>query len=89
MPLSACFFHLSQSVYRKIQAEGLQVHYNDPADDFIGKYTHMILALAFVPLDDVSAAFTLLKNDAPLKLVNFLDYFNLNYVNGRRAQCIK
>lgn len=86
VPIAACFFHLSQSMYRKIQSEGLQVQYNDPNDDTIRKYTHMILALAFVPLEDVLDAFATLENDAPDELLNIFDYFNLNYVNGRRAQ---
>jgi len=28
----SCFFHLGQSMYRKIQREGLQEAYNDPLD---------------------------------------------------------
>jgi len=30
--VSCCFFHLGQSLYRRIQAEGLQEEYNDPED---------------------------------------------------------
>ena len=50
VPIRCCFFHLGQSLYRKIQDKGLQVAYNDLKDRTIKEYTRMILALAYVPL---------------------------------------
>ena len=32
VPITCCFFHLDQSLYRKIQSEGLQEACNDPND---------------------------------------------------------
>jgi len=32
VPISCCYFHLGQSLYQKIQDEGLQVAYNDVED---------------------------------------------------------
>lgn len=83
VPVTCCFFHLGQSVYRKIQSEGLQQAYNDPLDRAIKMYTHMMLALAYVPVDDVLHCFTLLKDDAPDDFIPILDYFEQNYVLGR------
>ena len=42
-----CFFHLSQSVYRKLQSPGLQSEYHNDLD--FALTTRMLPALAFVP----------------------------------------
>lgn len=49
--VKACLFHLSQSVYRHVQSEGLQKKYAEDAD--IRDGVHMLCALAFVPVEDV------------------------------------
>ena len=47
-----CFFHFAQSLYRKIQAEGLQQHYsNDPG---FSLQLRMLAAIAMVPQDEAS-----------------------------------
>ncbi|KAL6953037.1 hypothetical protein U1Q18_051221, partial [Sarracenia purpurea var. burkii] len=48
-----CFFHLGQAVYRRIQDEGLATQYNNEEDRELKTYTHMMLALAYVPVGDV------------------------------------
>ena len=81
--MKCCFFHLAQAVYRRIQDEGLQVKYNDSKDRRIKRYTHMLVALAFVPLDDVKETFALLKSN--MREADFqpiLKYFDKTYVNG-------
>lgn len=49
-PVSSFFFHLGQSVYRKIQAKGLQQQYNNPANRTVKILTHMLLALSYIPI---------------------------------------
>ena len=44
-------------IYRKIQAEGLQEAYNNTDNRSIKKFSHMLLGLAFIPIDDVKEAF--------------------------------
>ncbi|KAE9523275.1 hypothetical protein AGLY_016223 [Aphis glycines] len=56
--------------------------YNDPDDRSLKMYSHMMLALAFVPLAEVPRIFSLLKNDAPEDLLPILEYFEKNYVVG-------
>ncbi|KAJ4432574.1 hypothetical protein ANN_21197 [Periplaneta americana] len=49
--INCCFFHLSQSVYRRVQAEDLQQRYSDPDDRQLKMSIHnMFLALAFIPM---------------------------------------
>lgn len=83
VPTSGCFFHLGQSAYRRIQTEGLQRAYTDENDRSLKTFLHTVLALAFVPVADVPAAFQLLRNRCPPCAVGFMDYFDSTYVRGR------
>ena len=77
--LNGCFFHLSQSFYRKIQQLGLQKKYGSDAS-FANK-CKMIPAMAFIPLDEVEPVFEELKShlsDDGFK--ELLSYFEINYV---------
>ena len=85
--IKCCFFHLGQSLYRRIQETGLQVQYRDENDRRIKNYTHILLAVAFVPVDDVPTAFNLLRGtwrEDDFKPV--LDYFGKTYVHGVPAK---
>lgn len=85
--ISCCFFHLGQSVYRRVQKEGLQEAYNNPEDRTLKVKTHMLLALAFVPVPDVPATFRLLKNAWPeANFKPIMTYFDSTYVNGIPAR---
>jgi len=55
--IRCCFFHLGQSVYRKVQSEGLQAQYNDANDRTLKEAVHMMLSLAFVPEEEVAQNF--------------------------------
>ena len=83
--LRLCFFHLKQTLYRKIQEFGLQRAYNDPNDDTIRQYTHMLAALTYVPVHDVVNVFRELKEDAPEEMAQLFKYFEENYVSGIRG----
>lgn len=84
--VSCCLFHLGQSIYRKIQEEGLQRAYRDPEDLDIKKASHMMLSLAFVPVDSVKNSFSKFKTNAPEDLKPVVSYFDETYVNGKRAK---
>lgn len=81
--VSCCYFHLGQSLYRRVQAEGLQGAYRDPDNHSVRRFIHMVLALAFVPEDDVAETFDLLAAQAPEEVEPILDYFQNTYVTGR------
>ena len=80
MNLLACFFHLKQTVFRRVQAEGLQAAYNDPDDRSIKEAAQMICALAFVPVEDVEKAFDIFVDRAPEAFMEVADYFEKTYV---------
>ena len=81
-----CFFHLGQSLYRRVQSEGLQAQYNDPNDRSLKDAVHMMLSLAFVPTADVPRSFEVLYDDIPDDLVGVATNFDEYYVNGRRGR---
>lgn len=78
--IQGCFYHLTQSTWRHIQAEGLQTQYTNDEDtrNFVG----MIDGLAFLPVDSVSEGMRVLKEVVPEELTGLLDYFDSNYVSG-------
>lgn len=87
--VSCCFFHLGQSMYRKIQATGLQQAYQDADNEQVRTQAHMILALAFVPVADVPSVFRKLSESAIPDLLPVMKYFEETYIGikaqGRRA----
>lgn len=85
-PVNCCMFHLGQAVYRRVQAEGLQAAYNNPEDRNLKTFTHMMLAVAYVPLEDVLRVFNLLRDRCPEDFLPVLEYFARTYVHGIPAR---
>jgi hypothetical protein len=77
-----CLFHLGQSLWRRIQNEGLSNLYRD--DENIKLYSKMLIALSFVPPEDVGSAFDELNDSRPDNLQNVYDYWEDNYVGRLR-----
>ena len=49
--VQGCFFHLTQSTWRKVQTLGLTTRYKD--DDDVKQFCGMMDALAFLPINDL------------------------------------
>ena len=79
-----CFYHLSQSIWRKIQALGLTHRYEN--DNEFRLFCGHIDALAFLPLDQVSEGMDYLKDNLPEAAEELLHYFDSNYVSGQLRQ---
>lgn len=76
--IRACFFHLSQSVFRHVQSEGLQSLYNNEDDPQIRDATRQMCALAFVPVQHVKRVFGLFEAAAPQVLSPVIQYFSVS-----------
>ncbi|GBC10926.2 hypothetical protein GLOIN_2v1446576 [Rhizophagus irregularis DAOM 181602=DAOM 197198] len=80
-----CHFHLSQSVYHKVQAFGLASQYAN--DENISLFVKHIPALAFLPCDNIPAAFDELRSnmppDMPPEVNELLDWFEIYYVHRK------
>lgn len=75
--VKGCLFHLGQAIYRNVQAKGLQTMYQN--DEACEEFVKMVIALAYVPVEDVKYAFNQLKKeqfyrDNKAKLSPLLDY---------------
>ncbi|KAL8571375.1 hypothetical protein ACOMHN_020367 [Nucella lapillus] len=78
-----CFYHLSQSTWRKIQELGLAPRYH--ADQEFRLFCGMMDGLAFLPLNDVQEGMAFLRINLPQypPEVEDLNYFDQTYVSGR------
>ena len=82
-----CFFHLSQSIRRKIQDLGLRVTYTD--DEDIRLYCRMNASLALFPPEKITGHFEELQKDMSerdmdQRLGELYDYFEDNYIGRLR-----
>ncbi|KAB0801058.1 hypothetical protein PPYR_05412 [Photinus pyralis] len=87
---TGCFFHLSQSVWRKVQNEGLKARYQN--DHEFSRWIRMIPSLAFLPPDRVTQSFEDLLDDPdfPQEALPIANYFEDTYIGrinrrGRQA----
>lgn len=85
--VTGCYFHLTQSVLRKVNEIGLKSKYEDDIE--VRCYIRCLPALAFVPTDDVIEAFEILVDTMPPN-IDHLDelttYFEHSYIRGRRQR---
>ena len=79
-----CFYHLTQNVYRKVQAEGLQTAYCENPE--LATQVRMLMAIAFVPLTDVVSAFEAVQEAALPEITPIVDYFEDTYVGRMRRR---
>ncbi|XP_051157418.1 uncharacterized protein LOC127279226 [Leptopilina boulardi] len=77
-----CYFHLSQSWFRKIQELGLVVDYKNN-DSAIGEWLRVCFGLMFLDPQEVKHCFTFdLLSCIPLddRVIKFADYLTSNYI---------
>jgi hypothetical protein len=82
-----CHFHLAQSIYRRVQMSGLSSRYGN--DENFSLLIRHIPALAFLPPDDIPAAFDQLKNNIPVEANGVVQWFEDNYVYGRIRRVLR
>ncbi|KAJ4449346.1 hypothetical protein ANN_00744, partial [Periplaneta americana] len=80
------FLSLGTVVYRRVQADGLQRAYNDGNGRQVKIETHMLLAISFVPPQDVAQCFREFRDDVSDIMMPIVDCFDVNYVSGRTMQ---
>ncbi|XP_064468575.1 uncharacterized protein LOC135380414 [Ornithodoros turicata] len=75
-----CFFHMTQSTWRKLQDLGLVPRYRE--DEGLRLLVSMLDALAFLPVPEVEDGFRLLRSVEPADVGELVMYFETNYVLG-------
>ena len=85
---TGCLFHLSKSIYRRVQELGLSHQYLNDAEFRTNIKT--ISTLSFVPIADTIQPFDALSNHAGVEEQAVLDYCETNYIGklrrGRRLE---
>ena len=88
--ITGCYFHLGQSVIRKVNELGLKTLYE--TDDAFRGNVRCLAALSHVPVEDVAEAFEILADDITTSIPavehidELLSYFEHTYVRGRRIR---
>lgn len=84
--VTGCYFHLSQSIIRKVNEIGLKVAYE--TDETVRGPIRCLAALAHVPVDDVAESFDTLAECMPTidHMDELLTYFEHTYIRGRRMR---
>jgi hypothetical protein len=84
--VTGCYFHLAQSIVRKVNEVGLKVEYETRDDIRIA--VRCLAALSHLPVEDVPEAFDLLTESMPQvdHLDEVITYFEHTYVRGRRLR---
>ena len=80
-----CFFHFSQSLWRKAQQSGIAQRYQNNEENDLRSQFHSILALAFVPEADVPNALAALREVCEESLDDVLDLVEEGGGRGRGA----
>jgi hypothetical protein len=82
--ISGCYFHLCQSIMRKVSDVGLKHDYE--TDNEIRGFLRCLTALSHVPQCDVEGAFDVLVQDMPNddKVNEVVQYFEHTYIRGRK-----
>ena len=81
--LHGCLFHLTKSMRRQLSEKGLLQRYN--AESRFALHVRMIVALAFVPTDNLDDAFDALSNQLANELTPILNWLEDNCI-GRRGR---
>lgn len=79
--VSHCHFHLCQNVFRHVQGKGLQQAYVN--DETLSLHVRMLMALPFLPPDDVIDGFVELADDCSDELEPVVEYFESTYIGKR------
>lgn len=82
--ICGCYFHLCQSINRKVNESGLQFDYE--ADNEIRGFIRCLGSLSHVPVDHVLDAFHTLVEGMPAneRINDVVTYFEHTYIRGRR-----
>ena len=78
-----CLFHFGQMIWRRAQKAGLQASLNQPNSTNLRTDLHCIIALAFVPVNDIKTTFDDLVDKIDSKLDSVVAHIHEYYVHGK------
>ncbi|XP_068717492.1 uncharacterized protein [Montipora capricornis] len=78
--LHGCVFHWTQALWRKVQELGLQSSYTHDRGTHV--YIKKMMALPFLPEEEIEPMFQRLQRQASEPLQQFTEYVNNTWING-------
>ena len=78
--VKGCFYHLTQSTWRKVQQLGLVNQYKEQEE--FRHFCGMLDGLAFLPVQDLSEGMAYIRSVAPSEAQDLVEYFDATYVSG-------
>nr|XP_018908476.1 PREDICTED: uncharacterized protein LOC109038019 [Bemisia tabaci] len=84
--INGCLFHFGQSLWRQIVNKGLRNAYLDTENSEIRKHLLELMALPFIPEEDLVATFDSLVEEIHEDVLEFAEYIERTYVRGRRGR---
>lgn len=75
-----CLFHFTQAIYRQVQHLGLVADYQN--DEVLRSQVRQLMAIGFIPANQVRAVFQLLQAEADVRLANLFEYFNRQWMTN-------
>ena len=81
-----CLFHFSQAIWRQVRSKGLITKYNQ--DERFRLNLKKLIALAFVPLGDVTTAFELIADQFDEDADDLLGYFEKTWIGEPKRRGI-
>lgn len=82
--LIGCLFHFSQAVWRQVQNKGLSTKYKE--DECFRLNVKKLIALAYVPLDDIITGYDLIVEQFDDDADDFLEYFEKTWIGERKRR---
>lgn len=79
--IHGCLFHLTENMRKKLAENGLLKRYNTDSDFALS--ARMIVALSFVPIDELDAAFDALADHITEDLTPIINWFSEFYIGKR------
>ncbi|KAK0048634.1 hypothetical protein Bpfe_021914 [Biomphalaria pfeifferi] len=73
-----CLFHLTKNIRKKLADENLLSLYNNDPECALA--ARMIVALTFIPIEDLDMAVETLANELPLHLTPIINWFEDTYI---------
>ena len=82
-----CLLHLNHSHWRQVVDQGLRVSYNNEDNDphTVRRDIQRLMALPFIPTDEVEAVFDAIVDEMDDRVLAFADHLENTYIRGHRA----
>lgn len=85
--IRGCLFHFTQNIFKNAVNRGLRIPFFDLEDPNIRNQVRYLMALPFIPLEDLMETYDMLEADfEDERVLDLAEYFEVTYLRGRPAR---